>query len=341
MRVNDQIVNALKKIKNLPEGEAIFNNTSSPDSFKAALDKFLPGADSEMVELRKRIVEAFGLSAYIRLSKAAEAGDISAEQLQVIDALRAGGIDEALARDIVEAFAALFEHPSATNTFDWHSEEPVSPPPPPPVTGIAADILQDKKRNLQFGNYEWRVLDVQGDEALMMTEDIIEQRCYNNAWAETTWETCELRKYLNGEFLEKFTEEERGKIIEKQINNPDNLWYGTQGGRNTADKVFLLSIEGVDRYFGNSGDYQNKRRKRYDNGKWIADSSGNCLSNTHDGDRQATFRNRTCWWWLLSPGYRNYRAAYVNADGSAYVMGIIVRNDFGGVRPVFWLNLKS
>jgi hypothetical protein len=208
-------------------------------------------------------------------------------------------------------------------------------------TGIVAEILRDEKRNLQFGNYKWRVLDVQGDEALMITEDIIERRCYNDALAETTWETCDLRKYLNGEFLQKFTEEERGKIAERQIRNPENLWCGTQGGNNTVDKVFLLSLEDVDICFGDSGNYQTKRRKKYDKGEWVADSSGNCFSNAHDYDRQAKFGDEACLWWLRSPGYRNYRTAYVNADGSVYVIGILVRNDLGGVRPALWLNLKS
>jgi len=57
------------------------------------------------------------------------------------------------------------------------------------------------------------VLDVQGDKALMITKDVIEKRPYNVQDTDVTWETCDLRKYLNGEFLQKFTEEERGKMF--------------------------------------------------------------------------------------------------------------------------------
>jgi ankyrin repeat protein len=60
---------------------------------------------------------------------------------------------------------------------------------------------------IAFGNYKWRILDVQGGRALILTEDIIEKRRYNEKDEFVTWKTCTLRKYLNGEFLQKFTSE--------------------------------------------------------------------------------------------------------------------------------------
>jgi len=207
-------------------------------------------------------------------------------------------------------------------------------------TDIAQNILQGERRNLPFGGYNWRVLYVQGYRALLITEDVIEQRLYNEQDVSVTWETCTLRQYLNNEFLQKFTGEERGKIIETWIINPDNLWYGAWGGYDTTDKIFLLSLEEVDRYFGNSGDYQQKRRKKSENGKWIADDNGWSLSNAHDSDRQAKFNNEACWWWLRSPGLLSNSAARVTGDGSVSVSGNDVDIDSGGVRPAFWLNLK-
>ena len=48
-----------------------------------------------------------------------------------------------------------------------------------------------------FGNYPWIVLDVKMDRALIITEYIIEQRSYHDAYVDTTWADCALRKYLN------------------------------------------------------------------------------------------------------------------------------------------------
>jgi len=192
---------------------------------------------------------------------------------------------------------------------------------------------------IPFGNYKWRVLDVQGSEALIITEDIIEERKYNEQWTGITWETCDLRTYLNDAFLKKFTKEQQGQIIEKRISNPDNLWYDTKGGRETSDKIFLLSLEEVDRYFGNSGDYLNIRRKDYDNGKYIADSMGRYFSNSHDSKRVANYGNKVCWWWLRSCGYSSFDAAFVNHDGGVRVIGGSVKNNDGGVRLALWLKV--
>ena len=197
---------------------------------------------------------------------------------------------------------------------------------------------------IKFGSYDWRVLDVQEDKALIITKNVIEQSAYNSDWVEVTWETCTLRRYLNDEFLQKFTSEEQGRIIETRINNPSNLWYDTPGGINTTDKIFLLSLEEVDRYFGNSNDYQMERRKMHENGfgsKIIAVSDGYFLSNAYDSVRQAKFGNEASWWWLRSPGNGSDYAASVDAGGGVGVGGYGVILASGGVRPALWLNLSS
>jgi len=105
------------------------------------------------------------------------------------------------------------------------------------ATDISEKILTGERRNLKFGKYKWRVLDVQKGRALMITEDIITQRQYNKILTEITWENCTLHnEYLNGEFLRQFTSEEHGKITE------------------TYDKIFLLSLEEVKTYFNGIND---------------------------------------------------------------------------------------
>jgi len=204
---------------------------------------------------------------------------------------------------------------------------------------------------ISFAKYNWRVLDVQGDKVLLLTEDVIEKRQYNMQPTYITWEACALRKYLNGEFLQKFTREEQSRIIETRASNPDNLWYGTHGGKATNDKIFLLSLEEVDRYFGNSGDYQGKRRKEYNGGKLVVDSKGFLFSNAHDNARVAKYKGEACRWWLRSPGSSSDCAAGVDDDGYVSVIGIkaydifgdiginVLLNYGGGVRPALWLNL--
>jgi len=194
---------------------------------------------------------------------------------------------------------------------------------------------------IPLGGYNWRVLDVQDGKALIITENIVEQRSYSVKLTQLTWETCTLRDYLNGEFLQKFTAEEQGRITETRVSNAVNLWYGTKGGNDTTDKVFLLSLEEVDKYFGDSGDYQEKRRKEYNNHnrKWVEADNGYGFSNANDGNRIAKYNDGASFWWLRSPGHDSFTAAHVDVDGSVYVVdGFPVYID-GGVRPALWLNL--
>jgi len=225
---------------------------------------------------------------------------------------------------------------------------------------------------ITFGNYKWRVLDVDGDEALIMTVEVIESCPYNKeqAWATwVTWETCSLREYLNNEFLQRFTKEQQARIVEKNISNPDNIWYGTTGGKDTRDKIFLLSLEEADRYFGNSRDYLNRRRQslervyqeqtlkhgrlvpvtsndrgwlkggRYQtliNSYWRDDDNGDHLTNNHDKARTAYYEGNTFNWWLRSPGSDSNSAAFVDNEGRICVAGCAA-SLISNTRPVLWL----
>jgi hypothetical protein len=96
---------------------------------------------------------------------------------------------------------------------------------------------------IRFGEYDWYVLDRQDDRALILTEKVIDTRAYHDQEVEVTWETCDLRKYLNGEFYNSFGESDRARIIKVTKENNDNPWYGTNGGNPTTDGIFLLSID--------------------------------------------------------------------------------------------------
>jgi hypothetical protein len=212
--------------------------------------------------------------------------------------------------------------------------QPQPQPQPKPVyqtgTSSIAGITPGKTRNIQFGEYTWRVLDVQGDKALLLTEDVIEKRLYNEQYTDVTWENCTLRHYLNNEFYSKFSSQEQARILPTINTNANNQWFNTRGGNDTTDKIFLLSIEEVVRYFGDSGQLKNKNP----NSKYY-------INDKFNKERVATCGGWAWWWWLRSPGYGGYCAARVDADGGLYVFGSDVRGGGGGVRPALWLNLKS
>ncbi|MCL2052826.1 MAG: DUF6273 domain-containing protein [Oscillospiraceae bacterium] len=196
---------------------------------------------------------------------------------------------------------------------------------------------------IKFGGYDWRVLDVQNDKALLLTEEVIDSKAYHSTGGNITWAECELRSELNGTFYDSLGQD-KSRIAEEKVINNDNLWFGTKGGKDITDKIFLLSIEEADRYFGDSGDYLNKRRKEYKNGKFVASVDGWALSNNYDSERIAYNASDTAsWWWLRSPGYISNRAAYVYSDGNVIVNGILIGSVsvVGGVRPALWLKFDA
>ena len=197
---------------------------------------------------------------------------------------------------------------------------------------------------IQFGEYNWRVLDIQDDKALIITEDIVEVRPYDAEFTEEVWETCTLRKYLNSVFLQKFTQTDQERIIETKIYNPNNEWYGTWGGKNTIDKIFLLSLEEADKYFGDSGDYLNEQRKEFDfeNNTFVTSDDGGWFSNENDSNRQAAYEGSPAFWWLRSPGIHNGSAAFVFDNGGVGVFGLdlyCILDVVCGVRPAMWVKL--
>jgi len=184
-----------------------------------------------------------------------------------------------------------------------------------------------------FGEHTWCVLDVKDRRALIITEDIIELRWYHNTFAGITWADCALRKYLNNEFYKKFSQDEKAKIIKVTSRNPDNPWFKTKGGKDSTDSIFLLNLEDVCEYFGDS------RTKLRNKGSqtWFIDDENN-------GKRQAKDGNDFHWWRLRSPGYYGRTSASVSANGHVYVRGNGVYGrprDGGGVRPALWLKLED
>ena len=163
---------------------------------------------------------------------------------------------------------------------------------------------------ISFGSYNWRILDIKNNTALIITEDIIEQRPYHNAYQDITWADCSLRKYLNGEFYDRFTTAAKSRIIPVVNVNHDNQWYGSKGGAETKDNIFLLSVEqAVCHYFGDS------RSKLYHPGKnqryWFQRKDEN------NSKRTAKFGEGIWWWWWLrSPGRVNVKAIYIHGDGN-------------------------
>ena len=172
---------------------------------------------------------------------------------------------------------------------------------------------------------EWLVLAKVNNSILVTSKFALDCQPYNTSFASVTWETCSLRQWLNGTFLSTaFSSGEQNSIVSTTVTADKNTsYYNTSPGNDTTDKVFLLSITEVKKYFS-------------------ADSARQCQGTAYcyaQGADKAS--NDNCWWWLRSPGSSSYDAAYVSSVGPVYSHGFLVSQVDVAVRPALWINLGS
>ena len=183
---------------------------------------------------------------------------------------------------------------------------------------------QDNNTSNGKEDVEWIVLAREGDRVLVASRYALDRQKYNTSYTSVTWETCSLRKWLNGTFLNAaFSENERAMIPSVAVSADKNPSYSTSPGNSTMDQVFLLSIKEVNKYFS-------------------SDSARQCQGTAWcyaQGALKAS--NGNCWWWLRSPGRYSNGAAYVDPDGSVDHSGAYVYGDECAVWPALWINLGS
>lgn len=103
-------------------------------------------------------------------------------------------------------------------------------------------ILQKEGNTVEFANQKWNILaEVGENKFLCINNDIICKKAFddnnNNDWKESS-----LRKYLNGEYLQKFTDVNLVSW-QQDLTTDDGLDYGS-----SEDKIFLLTAEQYRKY---------------------------------------------------------------------------------------------
>lgn len=181
---------------------------------------------------------------------------------------------------------------------------------------------------------EWFVLDQKDGKLLLLSKYALDCKGYNEGWEETNWENCTLRNWLNNEFYNTaFSEVERTNIAVTFVVNVDNLYYGTKGGNNTYDKIFLLSIEEMLTYFETDP-------CEYDSARQVQVTEYTKAKGGWTSEEEKYYNNGR--WWLRSSGATNFHAAEVRYNGYVdswgYCEGI---SGFHVVRPVLWINVGA
>ena len=71
---------------------------------------------------------------------------------------------------------------------------------------------------------------------------------FNNKLSSTTWEKSLIRQWLNNDFINNtFNTEEYGHIQTTRVKTIDGVYNNVNGGNATDDKIFLLSVEEIEK----------------------------------------------------------------------------------------------
>lgn len=206
-------------------------------------------------------------------------------------------------------------------------------------TLIFGKYEQDRNNDNGPEDVEWIVLDVQDGKCLLLSKCGLDAIPYNESDdiylpKDSTWAECTLRKWLNNDFYTTaFSSAEKSHILVTKNDNTDsqgNNEWTTHGGKNTSDRIFLLSHNEVfNQYLGSS-------------------ENAECLVTPYAVSRGAisspgihTDGKLTCGWWLRSPGLEQNHAEYVAYYATGVCEQSYTVSTSNGVRPALWVKTKG
>ncbi|MBQ2991648.1 MAG: hypothetical protein IJD60_10240 [Clostridia bacterium] len=174
---------------------------------------------------------------------------------------------------------------------------------------------------------EWRVLAIEGNEILAISQYALDSQPYNDKGGYARWVKASLRTWLSTEFYNTaFNDEEKACIITKDLKN----W---KEANTSDDPVTLIDCDEAKKLFANHDDRQ-------------CTPTAYCIAQ---GARLSTKYNRTkdgpmnVNWWLRQHSWEsNYRGAYVAMSGGVMTCGGnkdgTASNAKIAVRPAIYLN---
>ena len=194
------------------------------------------------------------------------------------------------------------------------------------------------KKEVKFGQYAgaevaWLVLEKHEDKTLLVSKRILEFVTYDYRSEDKAWDKSDIRAWLNGTFLASFTPEQQEVILTSLVPSSTNSRYGTSGGDDTNDKVFLLSEQEVRKYFP----YEETAAAKATAGAYARSVKDPAISDPNGNN---SFGN-TSYWWLRTRGMYNYQAEYVDYLGYVHREGMTQNNAICGVRPAMWVKTSA
>ena len=187
---------------------------------------------------------------------------------------------------------------------------------------------------------EWIVLDAQKESRLLLSRYCLDAKPYHSKGKNITWKDSALRKWLNSDFLNiAFLPEEQDMIAVTVVDNSRKQgypkWKKTKGGKNTRDRIFLLSCAEASQYFNVAFNGPYNPISCAEPTPYAVGKGAYCEEVREGNSSDIPY----AWWWLRSPGYVQNAAAGVGGSGTLLDSG--VNWEEACVRPALWVKLDQ
>lgn len=199
---------------------------------------------------------------------------------------------------------------------------------------------QDDNESNGNESIKWLVLAKENDQLLIISKDNLAYRQFHSEYAaDTVWENCDLRKWLNEDFLQDaFSVKEQDAIMTTSVGVDISSHGDEFQGNGTQDKIFILSASEAEMYFSEDSDriaQNTKSVKEYlaKNFSWDSDEH--------------------CWWLRTRAGGIQFGDGSllvasdfvdddgcINDKGSLFIETTGSHTSYYGIRPVLWIDLN-
>ncbi|MCI9078257.1 MAG: hypothetical protein HFH68_04935 [Lachnospiraceae bacterium] len=198
-------------------------------------------------------------------------------------------------------------------------------------------------RYFKWEKINWRVLWNDGDTLFVMADKGIDCKAYNNENISITWEECTLRQWLADSFYNTaFNSNEQNAIITYKVDNQGAPGYMKGNGRDTADKIYILSIHEIRNpdygLWDAKIDWEHKNDKKIN--RRIEPTDYAHARGASLGDIRSHYKKNCKWWLRSASSYTNY-GAEVNWEGGVFKTGYHTRIFCNAVVPVMHIRLKE
>lgn len=157
------------------------------------------------------------------------------------------------------------------------------------------------------GRILWKILAKDGNKALLYKKFGLDEKpmpSFHTENVPVTWENCSLRGWLNDTYMNReFTDIEKNAIAKVTVPADNNSVYGTSGGKDTQDQIYILSVSEYNNYI-------------------------DLLPETESA------------WWTRTPGATPNTMVIINRYKTIMDYGYEVSSNHFTIKPVLWVEYK-